>query len=465
MQNATLIPREISAMKFKVPYVLIRAALFILMVMFSTGTARSQSENDAQLQKLQETVQRQKELIKEQSKRIEEQSTQIKKQWEVLESVQRKLEKLGKDTEQARQAAEEAKTVTSGADVEVEEKKERTVTSGEDRIKLAISGQINRMINIADDGVSTQVYHVDNDNSSSRVRFVGVGKLNEDLSVGTVMEVETESNSSADISQINQDNGIVGFKNRKTEAYLDSKRLGRLTIGKGSAASDGASEVDLSGTTVVAYSGIADLAGGLLFRDGDTGDLTDIHVNDVFVNLDGLGRTDRLRYDTPIIHGFKISGSAIEEEAWDAALRWGGEGYGVQAAGALAVADSAGSDKGKLYTGSFSMLHLNTGLNLTTAGGILEQEKRNDESYWYVKGGWKTDFFKVGGTAFAIDYTEIYDTDQDGDEGWSFGAFTVQKIHDFGIELYGGFRLHDLDRDDVNLEQILVGTMGTRVKF
>ena len=452
-------------MKFNVPYVLIRATLFILMIIFSTGTARSQSENDTQLRKLQETIQGQKELIKEQSKKIEEQSEQIKKQWEVLESVQRQLEQLGKDTERARQAAEDAKTMTSGAGVEGEEKKEKTVTSGEDRIKLAISGQINRMVNIADDGVSTQVYHVDNDNSSSRVRFVGVGKLNEDLSVGTVMEVETESNSSADVSQINQDTGIVGFKNRKTEAYFDSKRLGRLTIGKGSAASDGASEVDLSGTTVVAYSGIADLAGGLLFRDGDSGDLTDIQVNDVFVNLDGLGRKDRLRYDTPIIHGFTISGSAIEEEVWDAALRWGGEGYGVQAAGALAVADSTGSDKGKLYTGSFSMLHLNTGLNLTAAGAIQEQEKRDDESFWYVKGGWKADFFKVGSTAFSIDYTEIYDTDQDGDEGWSFGTYAVQRIHDFGIELYGGFRLYDLDRVGVNLEQILVGTMGTRVKF
>ena len=452
-------------MKFNVPYVLIRATLFILMIIFSTGTARSQSENDAQLRKLQETIQRQKELIKEQSKKIEEQSEQIKKQWEVLESVQRQLEQLGKDTERARQAAEDAKTMTSGAGVEVEEKKERTVTSGQDRIKLSISGQINRMVNIADDGVSTQVYHVDNDNSSSRVRFVGVGKLNEDLSVGTVMEVETESNSSADVSQTNQDTGVVGFKNRKTEAYFDSKQLGRLSVGKGSAASDGASEVDLSGTTVVAYSGIAGLAGGLLFRDGDTGDLTDIQVNDVFVNLDGLGRKDRLRYDTPIIHGFTISGSAIEEEVWDAALRWGGEGYGVQAAGALAAAGTSGSDKGKLYSGSFSMLHLNTGLNLTAASGIQEQEKRDDESFWYVKGGWKADFFKVGSTAFSIDYTEIYDTDQDGDEGWSFGTYAVQRIQEFGIELYGGFRLYDLDRVGVNLDQILVGSMGTRVKF
>ena len=450
-------------MKLKVRYIFISATLCILMIIFSTGTARSQSENESQLRKLQETIQRQKELIKEQSKRIEEQSEQIKKQWEVLESVQRQLEQLGKDTERARQAAEDAKVMTSR--VEVEEKADRAVTSGQDRIKLSISGQINRMINIADDGVSAEVFFVDNDNSSSRFRFVGVGKLNEDLSVGAVMEMETESNSSAEVSQVNQDTGTVNFKNRKTEAYFDSKRLGRLSIGKGSAASDGSSEVDLSGTTVVAYSGIAGLAGGLLFRDKDTGDLTDIEVNDVFVNFDGLGRVDRLRYDTPIFHGFRFGGSAVEEESWDAALRWGGEGYGVQAAGALAVAGTSESDEGKLYSGSFSILHLNTGLNITAASAIQEQEKIDDQSFWYVKGGWKTDFFKVGSTAFSIDYTETYDMEQSGDEGWSFGAFAVQRIQDFGIELYGGFRLYDLDRVDVNLDQILVGNMGTRVKF
>ena len=93
------------------------------------------------------------------------------------------------------------------------------------------------------------------------------------------------------------------------------------------------------------------------------------------------------------------------------------------------------------------------------------QDKRDDSSYWYVKGGWNTDFFQIGGTAFSIDFTETYDMDQDGDEGWSLGAFTVQKIRGFGIELYGGFRMYDLDRDDVNTDQILVGTVGTRVKF
>ena len=452
-------------MKFKISHIAFRATLIFLIIIFSTLRANAQSEDKAQLRKLQETIERQKELIKEQSKKIEAQSEQIKQQWEVLESVQRQLEQLEKDTDQARQVAEDAKTITSGAVIEGGEEIERTVTSGEDRIKLAISGQINRMVNIADDGVKTYVFHVDNNNSSSRVRFVGTGKINEDLSVGSVIEVETKSNDSNVVSQINQDTGAVGFNNRKTEVYFDSKPLGRLSIGKGSAASDGSTEVDLSGTTVVAYSGIAGLAGGMLFRNKDTGELTDIAVKNAFVNFDGLGRVDRLRYDTPVLKGFMLSGSAVEDESWDAVLRWGGEGYGVQAAGALAVADRTGNDEGKLYSGSFTALHLNTGLNLTAAGAVQDQEKQDDQSFWYVKGGWKTDFIKLGSTALSIDYTETYDMVQSGDEGWSLGAFAVQRIQNFGIELYGGFRLYDLDQIDTNLDQIMVGSIGTRVKF
>ncbi len=97
-------------------------------------------------------------------------------------------------TEAARTAAEEAQVKASRAQSVAamarseREADERVVSSDQDRIKLAISGQINRMVNVADDGGQTTSYHVDNVNSSSRVRFVGTGALNEDLTLGAAME-------------------------------------------------------------------------------------------------------------------------------------------------------------------------------------------------------------------------------------------------------------------------------------
>jgi hypothetical protein len=42
----------------------------------------------------------------------------------------------------------------------------------------------------------------------------------------------------------------------------------------------------------------------------------------------------------------------------------------------------------------------------------------------------------------------------------------LQNIDQYGTELFAGFRFYNLDQaDDVDLEPIYVGTVGTRVKF
>jgi len=48
-------------------------------------------------------------------------------------------------------------------------------------------------------------------------------------------------------SRWNSEAGPNNFTERKLEIYFDSKRLGRLWLGQGDTASNGTSEVDLSG--------------------------------------------------------------------------------------------------------------------------------------------------------------------------------------------------------------------------
>ena len=54
-------------------------------------------------------------------------------------------------------------------------------TTGTDQVRLEISGQINRGVLLTDDGDRNDVFFVDNDNSSSRVRFVGKADLTDDV--------------------------------------------------------------------------------------------------------------------------------------------------------------------------------------------------------------------------------------------------------------------------------------------
>ena len=210
---------------------------------------------------------------------------------------------------------------------------------------------------------------------------------------------------------------------------------------------------------------MSDLAGGLLFYDSDADALTDIQVKNVFSNLDGLGRKDRLRYDTPEIYGFMASASAVEDQQYDAALRWGAEFAGFRAGAAVAYSDPKNIDY--RINGSVSAIHLDTGLNLTFAAGMDDPDEadRDDATFWYVKGGWLADHFDFGKTAFVVDYTETADISADGDDGQSYSFFVVQNLADYGAEFFGGVRLYDLDRPGLDTDEIIVGNMGTRVKF
>ena len=48
----------------------------------------------------------------------------------------------------------------------------RNILSGSDAVKLSISGQINRAALLVEDGEDTTLLNVDNNASSSRVRFI-----------------------------------------------------------------------------------------------------------------------------------------------------------------------------------------------------------------------------------------------------------------------------------------------------
>ena len=416
------------------------------------------------LQQLQDVIQQQQE-------QLQKQSEQLKSQSEVLDSLQQQVNDLSRTASEAQSQASEAKTTAQQA-IDTAKKAEtvaqadkKVVTSGQERIKVAISGQINRMINVADDGDETKVYHVDNDNSSSRIRFVGTGQVSEDFIIGTNLEVELQSNDSSNVTQIDESEGSASFKDRRAEVFFKSEALGMISIGQGWTASDSTSEVDLSGASVIAYSSVADLAGGLFFFDNDADALTGTQVKDVFSNLDGLGRKDRLRYDTPEFYGFMASASAIEDQQSDVALRWGAEVAGFQAGAAVAYSDPKGSDY--RINGSASAIHLDTGLNLTFAAGMDDPDEgdRDDGTFWYLKGGWLADHFDFGKTALVVDYTETADISTDGDDGQSYGFFVVQYLEDYGTEFYAGVRVYDLDSSDLDTDEIIVGNIGTRVKF
>ncbi len=426
-------------------------------------------------QSLQDLMKKNEALVK-QNQALMEQNRQL------MEMVQKNATRIQKlETTVTSGGGSAAPTSTSGPlearvknletkQAALDKRSGSVVKSGSKNVRLNISGQINRGVLIANDGDNTDVFHVDNDNSSSRFRFVGEADLDK-VTAGTVLEAEFESNSTANVNQNNESNSAE-LKERKIEFFVKHSDYGKLSVGQGDTASNNTAEVDLSGTGIIGYSSISDMSGGILFFDDNTGALSSTKIGSVSTNFDGLGRDDRLRYDTPKFYGFSLAASTISNDKWDLGLFYSGKYGTFKVAGAFGYAEPKGSTEDRI-DGSLSVLH-DSGVNLTFAAG-RDDLKSGDRDPWsgYAKIGYLIDWNKrqvpwmarIGKTAFAVDYHRTEDQAQNDDEFQSIGFFVVQAVDQWAADLYVGVRWHDLDREGSDFDSIVSSLVGARFKF
>ena len=390
-----------------------------------------------------------------------------------LQAMQAQIEALKAEVDSAKAEAAAARTQSAAAETKVTAATAEggaLVSGGKTGVRVSLSGQVNRGVLFTDDGDSTDAFFVDNDNSSTRIRILGEADYDENTTIGTNIEVQFESNSTADVNQNSKRNvGNDNFTQRKLELYVDNKQLGRLTLGQGDTASNGTSEQDLSGTTVIGYSGVTDFAGGLFVRDSNTNALTGLTINKVTSNLDGLSRDDRIRYDTPKFSGFSLATSAVADDRYDVALFYGDRLGDVEVRGAVSYASASASGTANafdIFNGSVSALHVPSGVSATFAAGTRDTDNQdNDTTFYYGKLGYQTNFFDFGKTAISADlyYGEEFVTADD--ETFSVGLQLVQNIKKVGAELYGGFRLYDYDDSATDYDTLYGVMVGARVKF
>lgn len=326
-------------------------------------------------------------------------------------------------------------------------------------VDFKISGQINRAALYADDGDTAKWFFVDNDNSSTRFRFTGSNDFDNDWKVGIVWEVEMQSDPSNNVNMGDDgsDFGAVHFDERKMEFWVE--KWGRIWLGQGDMASNSTSEVDLSGTTVAAYSDIGAVGGSFEFKDNGVG--TNTTVGSSRSNFDGLSRRDRVRYDTPKLAGFYGSGSIGNKNRWDVAARYAGDLGWAKFAAAAAWADfgtSSDTVDGQ-FSSSASML-FNFGLNLTASYAKQDKDTKNP---WNIFG--KIGYQFLEKHAASVQWSRTENLSAKDDKGDTFGlayVFSPWK----SVEFYGTYYLHMLNRDQgSDPDDINVFMAGGRVKF
>ena len=330
-------------------------------------------------------------------------------------------------------------------------------------LQVELSGQVNRAVMHADDGIDSDVFNVDNDNSSTRFRFKGTQSINATTKAGVVFEVEYQSNPSNNVA-FGGAAGSPSLDERQMNAFFESS-WGKLSLGQGDGAANGGVEVDLSGTTVAHYADLAAFGGGIAFRTAAGGMGPD--VGDVLSSQDFESRYDRLRYDTPKFGGFSLAASLGNKDADDRdvtefALRYAGKGAFGQIAAALGMssqdAATPGGQDDEVVGGSISWLHP-AGFNVTVGTTSRERTPTRDGKFNYLKLGYKT-----GDHAVSFDFGMTEDQATAGDEADAVGVAYVYKAASWA-ELYAMMRNFTLEQPGVTYEDVRVMMVGTRLKF
>ena len=346
----------------------------------------------------------------------------------------------------------------------------KMVSSGKESVSLSLSGQVNRMLLNASDGNESRLFHADNDQSSTRFRLKGKARMDDGLTAGATFEAELESNSSGNVTIGDEKGGgdshKASLKERKLELWFESEDAGKLSIGQGSTASDGSVEEDLSGTGVITGAGFGGTGASLEFVNA-AGEGSGAVVDDLFGNMDGMSRKDRLRYDSPSFDGFTISTSYLGQapdgaDAWDVAIRYAREWGDFEVAAAVAQWTKDGDTTG--MGGSASLL-APSGTSFTLAHSSEASGASSNPTFTYAKLGQALDLTPAGGTALSVGVGSTDDQGGAGNSGSYYDVAFVQKLKSLGTELYAIYGVYDASIVGTPTNAITITGVGARIKF
>jgi hypothetical protein len=339
---------------------------------------------------------------------------------------------------------------------------------------LTVSGQVVRAIFHADDGVSEKTFQSGGNIVGSRVRWVASGKVNDNVTVGATIEMDipiSNTSVSAVLGSEHADGAVQGdtaaWGMRHQYIWVNHKKFGKLSIGNTDPAANGASEADFTGTGMFTTSDGDSYGSGILFQNTSTASAPSasaITVGASIHNLDGVSRTDVIRYDTPRFMGLQVKVGAIAGGQWDFGANYAGKfgpvkvkaraGYTNQnmtnatanfmASGSLAVLHDSGLLASfAIGKQNFSGPASKSSLGVSPGGGNLAIDTNNngteDPSFMYWGIGYNAKIFSAGQTAFYFKWNQTKDfvqvANNDDNEANARGFAVTQKFSAIGASI------------------------------
>ena len=299
-----------------------------------------------------------------------------------------------------------------------------TARKGNRKVSLTISGWVTEQIMGWDDSIESNAYVGTSLNDlGTRLHFDGNAQINAEWSAGYSLRLDiTGANGFVqDANNANGGEGPPGALN--SYWWIKSERLGRVSVGRQSHASDD-TWVDLSGAGSIFAANLVIFDGqnfGLVPKGTNArakatwGDIATCYTVGVGIFADcGGDRTNSVRYDTPTWNGFMASTSWGQDDFWDVAIRHSGEfGSFKTAFGASyqnnqdqrinAITDS------ELWQVNFAFLHTPTGIFGSVHYGHEIPDGFKETDQLYLKAGVRTNLNSWGSTVFYGEYGQDND--------------------------------------------------------
>jgi len=272
---------------------------------------------------------------------------------------------------------------------------------------VRIYGQLNRAAMYWDDGRRSGTYAVDNETSSSRLGLVGRDRFVGELMAGYRIEIDSRVTSSSQVSAGDPwgDLSDDAVRLRHAYWYMEGSKLGRLTFGQQSPATDDITLINLGSQMNDAALHYNNNFG--IWLNMGSGLITDLKWGQIAHNVDSL-RGLFARYDTPLMKGVVLSAAWGEDGVWDVAARYQAEGSGFRFAAGVGYMDNADL-RFRDARGSASLIHDPTGLYVSVAGGVRDDDvsllsKSGQPYFYYAQLGISRQWLPYGKTTVYADY-------------------------------------------------------------
>lgn len=378
--------------------------------------------------------------------------------------------------------AEAAEGCCANLEERIAELEATAVRKGNKKVSVTLSGHVSRAVLFWDDGLEDNIYNVGNKNDQTQFTIEGEAEINPSWSAGHTITIRVMDTLSDAVNQFD-DNGEFGFEIWKSSFFIESKKLGRFSIGQESRATDTVPEVDLSDTAIAAYAGVQDVGGSFFLRRANGG-LSGVVISDTIFHLNG-DTANVVRWDSPELKGFSAAVTWGEDDIFDASVRYHLDTEAFEFEGAIGYSNLKDTDgefaafKNDVIVGSMSLLHTVSGLNFTLATGQSDFEDGAIPTahYLYLKGGWSvknavpaglTSFFVESGRfedfLAVVDSSTVIDNPPPGSANgrgseadiWGFGV--VQDIDAADMQLFVAYRRYEFELGAVTLNGSRIDT-------